>query len=85
MYLNTTQKSLKERTLHAGVFWQFPVWLQNPMKGLHRLARLICEIHDRPPVSVEVRQNVPAKLSTLLSNGTDLYANEEFQSTAVRV
>ena|SRR5438477_13169487 len=74
---------LNERTLHAGIFWQFPVWLQNPMKGLHRLARLICEIHVRPLVSVEIRQNVPAKLSTLLSNGTDFYACKEPRNRAV--
>ena len=41
------------------------------MNGLHRLARLICEIHACPPASAEIRQNVPAKLSTLLSGGTE--------------
>jgi hypothetical protein len=77
------QKSLKDRTLHAGIFGQFPTRLQNPMNGLHRLARLICEIHVCPPTSAEIRQNVPAKLSTLLSGGTDFYARERSQSTAV--
>jgi hypothetical protein len=77
------QKSLKERTPHAGIFGLFAVWLQNRMKGLHRGARLICEIHACPPASAEIRQNVPAKLSTLLSGGTDFHACRVPRSTAI--
>ena len=75
-YIQLAVRNRPERTYTAR-------WLQNPMKGLHRLARLICEIHVRPLVSVEIRQNVPAKLSTLLSNGTDFYACKEPRNRAV--
>jgi hypothetical protein len=78
-----TQKSLKERALHAGIFGLFPIWLQNSMNGLYRLARSICEIHVRPRTSAEIRQNVPSKLSKLLSSGTDFDACKESSSTAV--
>src|SRR5207247_238217 len=61
IHFRDKQKSLKEPTLHAGIFWLFAAGPQNSMNGLHRLARWIYEIHVCPPTSAEIRQYVPAK------------------------